>query len=196
MCIVTTVEHWRQTWHFTLCCHAFTCVSIASLVDACQALHAAALHMCVMCAHPALTVPGRARSPLVFTTVVRRAHTPTPHPCSSRVELFKLMPPPAASWMMDNPRWHRKYSEVGIRPRAFLAFWWASNYFIYYVIIITISAPPGMAVGCCELRLRSTPRYRLVCICFPTPGRGLPCGSGLGLSRCLGPGECLHSFIQ
>ena len=55
------------------------------------------------------------------------------------------------------------------------------------------SAPPGMAVGCCELRLRSTPRYRLV---FPTPGRGLPYGSGLGLSRCLGPGECLHSFIQ
>ena len=54
------------------------------------------------------------------------------------------------------------------------------------------SAPPGMAVGC-ELRLRSTPRYRLVCICFPTPGRGLPYGSGLGLSRCLGPGECLHS---
>ena len=41
----------------------------------------------------------------------------------------------------------------------------------------------------------STPRYRLVCICFPTPGRGLPYGSGLGLSRCLGPGECLHSFI-
>ena len=37
-------------------------------------------------------------------------------------------------------------------------------------------------------------RYRLVCICFPTPGRGLPYGSGLGLSRCLGPGECLHSF--
>ena len=37
--------------------------------------------------------------------------------------------------------------------------------------------------------------YRLVCICFPTPGRGLPYGSGLGLSRCLGPGECLHSFI-
>ena len=36
------------------------------------------------------------------------------------------------------------------------------------------SAPPGMAVGCCELRLRSTPQYRLVCICFPTPGRGLP----------------------
>ena len=35
----------------------------------------------------------------------------------------------------------------------------------------------------------------LVCICFPTPGRGLPYGSGLGLSRCLGPGECLHSFI-
>ena len=32
----------------------------------------------------------------------------------------------------------------------------------------------GMAVGCCELRLRSTPRYWLVCICFPTPGRGLP----------------------
>ena len=27
-----------------------------------------------------------------------------------------------------------------------------------------------------------------------TPGRGLPSGSGLGLSRCLGPGECLHSF--
>ena len=42
----------------------------------------------------------------------------------------------------------------------------------------------------CELRLRSTPRYRLVCICFPTPG------SGLGLSRCLGPAECLHSFIH
>ena len=58
------------------------------------------------------------------------------------------------------------------------------------------SAPPGMAVGCCELRLRSTPRYRLVCICFPPPGRVLPYGSGLGLSRCLGPGECLHSFIQ
>ena len=58
------------------------------------------------------------------------------------------------------------------------------------------SAPPGMAVGCCELRLRSTPRYRLVCLCFPTPGRGLPYGSGLGLSRCLGPGECLHSFTQ
>ena len=31
---------------------------------------------------------------------------------------------------------------------------------------------------------------------FPTPGRGLPYGSGLGLSRCLGPGECLHSFIH
>ena len=58
------------------------------------------------------------------------------------------------------------------------------------------SAPPGMAVGCCELRLRSTPRYRLVCNCFPDPGRGLPYGSGLGLSRCLGPGECLHSFIH
>ena len=29
---------------------------------------------------------------------------------------------------------------------------------------------------------------------FPTPGRGLPYGCGLGLSRCLGP-ECLHSFI-
>ena len=42
----------------------------------------------------------------------------------------------------------------------------------------------------------STPRYRLVCICFPTPGRGLPYGSGMGLSRCLGPGECLHSFIH
>ena len=55
-------------------------------------------------------------------------------------------------------------------------------------------APPGMAVGCCELRLRSTPRNRLVCICFPTPGRGLPYGSGLGLSRCLGPGECLYSL--
>ena len=53
-----------------------------------------------------------------------------------------------------------------------------------------------LAVGCCELRLRSTPRYRLVCICFPPPGRGLPYGSGLGLSRCLGPGECLHSFIH
>ena len=38
------------------------------------------------------------------------------------------------------------------------------------------------------------PRYRLVCICFPPPGRGLPYGSGLGLSRCLGPGECLHSY--
>ena len=38
--------------------------------------------------------------------------------------------------------------------------------------------------------------FRLVCICFPTPGRGLPYGSGLGLSRCLGPGECLHSFIH
>ena len=48
----------------------------------------------------------------------------------------------------------------------------------------------------CELRLRSTPRYRLVCICFPTPGRGWPYGSGLGLSRCLGPGECLQSFSQ
>ena len=34
----------------------------------------------------------------------------------------------------------------------------------------------------------------IVCICFPTPGRRLPYGSGLGLSRCLGPGECLHSF--
>ena len=43
---------------------------------------------------------------------------------------------------------------------------------------------------------RSTPRYRLVCICFPTPGRGLPYGYGLGLSRCLGPGECLHSFMH
>ena len=31
------------------------------------------------------------------------------------------------------------------------------------------SAPPGMAVGCCELRLRSTPRYRLVCYLFPNP---------------------------
>ena len=36
----------------------------------------------------------------------------------------------------------------------------------------------------------------MVCICFPTPGRGLPYGSGLGLSRCLGPGECLHSLIH
>ena len=27
-----------------------------------------------------------------------------------------------------------------------------------------------------------------------TPGRCLPYGSRLGLSRCLGPGECLHSF--
>ena len=51
------------------------------------------------------------------------------------------------------------------------------------------SAPPEMAVGCCELRLRSTPRYRLVCNCFPDPGRGLP-------SKCLGPGECLYSFIH
>ena len=50
--------------------------------------------------------------------------------------------------------------------------------------------------SCCELRLRSTPRYRLVCICFPTPVRGLPYGSGLVLSRCLGPGECLHSFTD
>ena len=65
-----------------------------------------------------------------------------------------------------------------------------------YRITLWHSAPPGMAVGCCELRLRSTPRYRLVCICFPTTGRGLPYGSGLGLSRCLGPGECLHSFIH
>ena len=47
-----------------------------------------------------------------------------------------------------------------------------------------------------ELRLRSILRYRLVCICFPTPGRGLPYGSGLRLSRCLGPGKCLHSFIH
>ena len=44
--------------------------------------------------------------------------------------------------------------------------------------------------------ISSSPRYRLACICFPTPGRGLPYGSGLGLSRCLGPGECLHSFIH
>ena len=29
-----------------------------------------------------------------------------------------------------------------------------------------------------------------------TPGRGLPYRSDLGLSRCLGPGECLHSFIH
>ena len=33
--------------------------------------------------------------------------------------------------------------------------------------------------------------YLLVAV---SPGRGLPYGSGLGLSRCLGPGECLHSF--
>ena len=26
--------------------------------------------------------------------------------------------------------------------------------------------------------------------------RDLPYGSGLGLSRCLGPGECLHSFYR
>ena len=26
-----------------------------------------------------------------------------------------------------------------------------------------------IAVGCCELRLRSTPRYRLVCTLFPRP---------------------------
>ena len=38
----------------------------------------------------------------------------------------------------------------------------------------------------CELRLRSTPRYRLVCnwypeeVCLAEPGLGLP--------RCLGPG--------
>ena len=36
------------------------------------------------------------------------------------------------------------------------------------------SAPPGMAVGCCELWLSSTPRYRLVCNCFPDPDGGLP----------------------
>ena len=47
-------------------------------------------------------------------------------------------------------------------------------YVMYLLCIILIlwqlwhSAPPGMAVGCC----------------------------GLGLSRCLGPGECLHSFIH
>ena len=29
-----------------------------------------------------------------------------------------------------------------------------------------------------------------------TPGRGLPYGSGLGLSKCLGPDECMHSFIH
>ena len=70
-----------------------------------------------------------------------------------------------------------------------------------YIIFMTISAicqlnycHLSLAVGCCELRLRSTPWYRLVCICFPTPGRGLPYGSCLGLSRCLGPGECLHSL--
>ena len=31
-----------------------------------------------------------------------------------------------------------------------------------------------MAVGCCELRLRSTPGFRLVCSWFPASGRGLP----------------------
>ena len=30
----------------------------------------------------------------------------------------------------------------------------------------------GMAVGCCELRLRWKPRYRLVCNRFPDPGGG------------------------
>ena len=44
------------------------------------------------------------------------------------------------------------------------------------------SAPPGMAVGCCELRLRSTPLHRLVCNCFPDPGGGLPIRI---LPRCL-----------
>ena len=60
---------------------------------------------------------------------------------------------------------------------------------------IKLGIKAGIKAGSCY-RLRSTPRYRLVCICFPTPGRGLPYGSGLGLSRCLGPGECLHSFIH
>ena len=31
--------------------------------------------------------------------------------------------------------------------------------------------------GCCELLLRSTPRYRLVCNWFPAPGGGLPVGT-------------------
>ena len=39
------------------------------------------------------------------------------------------------------------------------------------------------------------PERPLMMIIMITPGRGLPYGSGLGLSRCLGPGECLHSIM-
>ena len=28
--------------------------------------------------------------------------------------------------------------------------------------------------GCCELHMKPTPQYRLVCDCFPDPGEGLP----------------------
>ena len=58
-------------------------------------------------------------------------------------------------------------------------------------IIIMVICPAS-----CSRLLLVPPLEWLVCICFPTPGRGLPNGSGLGLSRCLGPGECLHSLIH
>ena len=65
--------------------------------------------------------------------------------------------------------------------------------FIYYYSVLALS--PGFR----PIFIHSFTLLVCVCvwcICFPTPGRGLPYGSGLGLSRCLGPGECLHSFIQ
>ena len=81
------------------------------------------------------------------------------------------------------------------RRHAFRSEW------LYMIYIIYMHSGPGFREGFCwhdcrEQGNRYTPRYRLVCICFPTPGRGLPYGSGLRLSRCLGPGECLHSFIH
>ena len=61
------------------------------------------------------------------------------------------------------------------------------------LVLVLLQCMEQRSCGCSQLWHSAPPG---VAVCFPTPGRGLPYGSGLGLSRCLGPGECLHSFIH
>ena len=83
-------------------------------------------------------------------------------------------------------------------PSFIHSFKLSSNKVIIISISISIASTSGVwcALMSSMFIIHSKPQPVCVCICFPPPGRGLPYGSGLGLSRCLGPGECLHSFIQ